>query len=1461
MFQTLGSYFPNNGDTSKWFNEQSFSATYQGDEYFVAVNSTFNKLLTVFVFGRSSDIFASYPIFDLRARETSGKVAAIVLAGIVASIVLSSVFIAITVTSINNVLSILTDVSSRIVKISTEAVRDYSECIRNCNLDGARWYTYPPLEFKNLLFNFRDVIKRLAFFETAKRTREAKFQRNPLYKLARLMVNTNEPEPVKTGTRFKLNPSVVGQRGIKVRKSNNVESDVIGYIDDFDVVYVIEASTAPLAKLDPTSCKHIRATHALTLNAAAASGGGDAEAAQIKIENLAGESVPSNPSPPTPVDARVEDALLCGWVSMSHDGDAAFIDCDVKPASAKPVVAGNEDPEYLLKTPDSCVAKDLVVEYVQANLLLDSQNQKPSALHGITSAASVDNVTINILEEGDPGADESRSVNPWNLTVRLHLLITFPVFLCLAALSVGMLVVLSSDSVDWFPETKSIMVQFTQSNILTTAYLRSLFVLAFYDQVAMSMSVTSQLDADVLSEASLATNWMDSVVARNPMWAQNVAVSPPSGPPGNPNAFAYPFGPTSVTGGYYWSGRSDHEVVRTSRTNRLAAVLDYYHKGAFNPGSRLIWIQFGFSDIALSRRLPYNYASYDNPRDSSDEPICLAETFPDGSKVSTMCPSCPAPQSVMPPYDARCRTWFGYGRDRATTQKAFFLSPRIGAVTGSDVITGAIQVPYSPQNVILNFNFSPKILVDAINNEKILSSGYFFIIDCEHVATNDALYIVHPGSSNCQDTQVSGKSVLNSLKCAESNMCCGKVGGGYQGGDFSSSEWTIFKSNLAKGCAVGKSSFSYNKGGGQHFASMSTLALSLQTFAVVAVVPYEAVIEGPESIAGAIRQTVLGIIIGLSVFSGVALLFGVYKMRYLVDKINESVIHLSDLCLRLKADDLSVEVVENASSLDMRNVLSAFSRMIISLRFGSDTYILGNLTKAQSVFQDALDLFKSINNSRGIAIANNNLGTVMLKSGHFEPAKLHLNEAIEQSRQDLQAALAAAALAPDPMGNMHPDVKRAHKTLGDRLGNLALCLQKMRQADEHKIILKECLQHNEECGNISGFIIQQVNLVDAYLAEGNIQLAVACVGKIQSQVKEAEVFEQLPVLQQHASLQRLLLCQALIAFHLHQNLEALKLVVESLTAHATCDLSVTRRGIQLLGELYPALHRSDLVGTIVSPVQAAVFPSNPTDVTARQSAAPKDVLFVLDYSGSMAGSRIKASTENIMMVFNKYIGDDDRVMLNHFNTKVYTDVPLSKKRDVSGSFIEALNQLTKPNGGTAFYDAVHGAAKTLQNSTAKSYIIGLTDGEDNSSSMKPLHCAQLLKQNKVSGMIVISVEGEGDPSGFETISKATKEGVVLTTSDGADGIAKAFSEVAKLISGDVVLVRDVVLPTCCFKLCIVLLVLLLCFSRFSRRTSRSGVQRWRLRAIVQCATNCIVSDLPHMLENGGWRRDRPVLSK
>jgi len=315
-----------------------------------------------------------------------------------------------------------------------------------------------------------------------------------------------------------------------------------------------------------------------------------------------------------------------------------------------------------------------------------------------------------------------------------------------------MLAVLSTDSVNWFPETKNVMVQFTQSNILTTAYLRSLFVQAFYDQIAMSMSVTSQLDADVLSGVTLKSDWVDSVIARNPMWAQNVLI--PRSSPSGANQFAYPLARTTVTGGYYWSGRVDHAVVRNLTINRQASVLDYYHKGALNPSSRLMWIQFGFSHIALSRRYPYNFASYDKPRDANNDPVCLAELFPNGNKVSSFCPICPALQSVMPSYDARCRTWFGYGRDRATTEKSFFMAPRIGAVTGSDVITGVIQVAHSPQNVILNFNFAPTVLVDAINKEKILSLGYFFIVDCENILTDEPVFTVHPGSQNCQDVQM-----------------------------------------------------------------------------------------------------------------------------------------------------------------------------------------------------------------------------------------------------------------------------------------------------------------------------------------------------------------------------------------------------------------------------------------------------------------------------------------------------------------------------------------------------------------------------------------------------------------------------------------------------------------------------------------------------------------------------------
>jgi hypothetical protein len=46
--------------------------------------------------------------------------------------------------------------------------------------------------------------------------------------------------------------------------------------------------------------------------------------------------------------------------------------------------------------------------------------------------------------------------------------------------------------------------------------------------------------------------------------------------------------------------------------------------------------------------------------------------------------------------------------------------------------------------------------------------------------------------------------------------------------------------------------------------------------------------------------------------------------------------------------------------------------MIIALRFGSDSYASGDMSKAQKAFSDALTLYSELDNIRGMGIAQNN---------------------------------------------------------------------------------------------------------------------------------------------------------------------------------------------------------------------------------------------------------------------------------------------------------------------------------------------------------------------------------------------------------------------------------------------------------------------------------------------------------
>jgi len=102
---------------------------------------------------------------------------------------------------------------------------------------------------------------------------------------------------------------------------------------------------------------------------------------------------------------------------------------------------------------------------------------------------------------------------------------------------------------------------------------------------------------------------------------------------------------------------------------------------------------------------------------------------------------------------------------------------------------------------------------------------------------------------------------------------------------------------------------------------------------------------------------------------------------------------LEDVCIYIAEDDLSAAerqapLPERATSADMKVLLSAFSSLLVALKFGNDAYAKGDMLKAKKAFEDALELFTLICNDRGVGIAQNNLGAVYMAQADWDNAAL-----------------------------------------------------------------------------------------------------------------------------------------------------------------------------------------------------------------------------------------------------------------------------------------------------------------------------------------------------------------------------------------------------------------------------------------------------------------------------------------
>ena len=139
---------------------------------------------------------------------------------------------------------------------------------------------------------------------------------------------------------------------------------------------------------------------------------------------------------------------------------------------------------------------------------------------------------------------------------------------------------------------------------------------------------------------------------------------------------------------------------------------------------------------------------------------------------------------------------------------------------------------------------------------------------------------------------------------------------------------------------------------------------------------------------------------------------------------------------------------------------------------------------------------------------------------------------------------------------------------------------------------------------------------------------------------------------------------------------------------------------------------------------------------------PKDVIFVVDYSGSMSGGKIRRAREGITSVVKDHMYQGmDKAAVIRFNSSVTTMCELTGDKD---KLYDIIANLSNPSRATALWDGLGAAIEMLKegsinNKKVDSWIVCVSDGEDNKSKkFTPAQVGNLIKRLRIN-IVILSV--------------------------------------------------------------------------------------------------------------------------
>jgi tetratricopeptide (TPR) repeat protein len=674
-------------------------------------------------------------------------------------------------------------------------------------------------------------------------------------------------------------------------------------------------------------------------------------------------------------------------------------------------------------------------------------------------------------------------------------------------------------------------------------------------------------------------------------------------------------------------------------------------------------------------------------------------------------------------YDPRCRGWY----DNATKNKdkVIFSQPYVDASTGNNIITVSKAI-YNDSGIIgvLGGDLSIRNLYNSIAKDKIMNNGFIFLIDA------NGNIVIYP------DSNVAGSTpyFMNELFSNENEK----------------QKFSSYVNNLLNE-QEGKIEYTRNE-------KVWTLV-----FEKVDKTPYIICITLPNSDMEVAENKLIndvdvsvGAAVGISVpVLIVVLVICIFINYYVTQSIAEPINYLVSTMDKVTNTNLDVEM-ENIPppSVEMELLFNQFGDLLNTMRSANEQYRQGNPRKALDVYKSVMEIMERINNKRGIGVCLNNMGNAYSDIDEL----IHARTCYEKAIKNVEDCIRESS-EPTEVETLEVVLGKRHMNLGVYLKNKEKKFEDARNHFDTSIDYYKRHQYEVGIAKVHG------NIGQLFLSQNLIHQAEEYFEDNLNIVKDSN---------NEIAIQYSYMNMGILKFTQNKFSEAAKWFVPVLTNYQNPVEHVKIVCLTYLVEIYKKFGRLDLIQNI----------TNLYEVKGIRKS--KDITFVLDKSGSMAGSPIRTCINSINMILDNYIFDNDNISLVTFNDRITNDCHKTIK---SSSNIKNILATIATDRQTAFYDALLYAINNTDINNSLSYIIALTDGEDNKSNQNSYKTILDIVSRSTGLTIIIitlgQIQTEGDIKKICNSLPHTKKGTPRGKhifANNVQSLESAFKEAAEFMN-------------------------------------------------------------------------------